>query len=108
MMKKFGLLVAVVAAVAILGAAAYAAQTAVPPKKVETKLMTAKGTITAIDVKAGTFNLKEENVTTEMTFMVSPGAIKKLAVDEKVVVGYKTLASGMNHAVYVKPEKVKK
>ena len=111
-MKKLGLLVMALAAVAVLGVAAYAAVTpaskAVPVKKVAVKLMTAKGTITVVDVKAGTFSLKEANVASEMTFMVSAKLAKALKAGEKVVVGYKTMASGENHAVYVNLEKVKK
>lgn len=111
-MKKLGLLVMALAAVAVLGVAAYAAvapapKTA-PAKKVAVKLTTAKGTITAIDQKAGTLSLKEEGAAVETTFMVSVKLAKTLKVGENVAVSYKTMASGENHAVYVKKEVVKK
>jgi len=100
------------AAVAVLGTAAYAAVApapkAAPAKKVAVKLTTAKGTITVVDAKAGTFSLQEANAASEMTFMVSAKLAKALKVGENVVVSYKTMASGENHAVYVKKEVVKK
>ena len=111
-MKKLGLLVMALAAVAILGTGVYAAVApapkAAPAKKVEAKLMTAKGTITAIDKKAGTIRLKGEGAVVETTFMVSAKLAKALKVGKKVVVSYKTMASGENHAVYVNLEKTKK
>jgi hypothetical protein len=107
-MKKIGLFVMALAAVAILGATAYAASTpapkAAPAKKMEAKLMTAKGAITTIDVKAGTFNLKGE-AATEMTFKASAKLLKGIKAGEMVMVSYKTLPSGENDAVYVKKEK---
>ena len=101
-MKKLGLLVMTLAAIAVLGASAYAAKAS--PKA---KLMTAKGTITAVDATAGTISLKEANATTETTFNVSAKLVKSLKVDEKVTVGYKTLANGDNEAVYVQPAKIR-
>ena len=107
-MKKLGLFVVALAAVAILGAAAYAASTPAPKtapvKKMEAKLMTAKGTITTVDVKAGTFNVKNE-AAAEMTFKASAKLLKVIKTGEMVTVGYKTLPSGENDAVYVKKEK---
>jgi hypothetical protein len=114
-MKKIGLLVMALAAVAVLGVAAYAAEApapkAAPVKKAAVKLMTAKGAITVVDEKAGTFSLKEDKAVAgaaDMVFTAKPAVIKKITVGEKVTVGYNTLASGENHAVYVTPVKVKK
>ena len=101
-MKKLGLLVMALAAVAVLGASAYAAKAS--PKA---KLMTVKGTITAVDATAGTISLQEANATTETTFKVSAKLVKALKADEKVTVGYKTLANGDNEAVYVQPAKIR-
>jgi len=129
-MKKFGLGLLALAVFAVMGTTggcakksaglfitnAYAqapVPTVAPAKKVEVKLATAKGTITAVDVKAGTFTLKEANATAnaaavETTFKASTKLIKALKVGKNVVVGYKTLASGENEAVYVKKVTVKK
>jgi len=111
-MKKFGLLIAVLVAVTMLGVAAYAATTPAPKpapvKKVAVSTMTAKGTITVVDVKAGTFNLKEANVAGDMTFKASAKLIKSLKAGKNVVVGYTTLPGGENDAIYVKKEAVKK
>ena len=101
-MKKLGLLVMTLAAIAVLGASAYAANT-----KAKAKLMTMKGTITAVDATAGTISLQEANATTEMTFTVTKKLVKALKVDEKVTVGYKVSANGDNEAVYVQPAKIR-
>ena len=102
-MKKFGLLITVLAAVVILGTAAYAAVApapkTVPAKKAEVKLITVFGTITTVDKKTRTFTLKEANAAAEMTFKASAKLIKALTAGENVVVGYKKLASGENEAV---------
>ena len=101
-MKKLGLLVMAMAAVAVLGVSAYAANASS-----KAKLMTAKGTITAVDATAGTISLKEVKATTETTFTVSAKLVKALKVNEKVTVGYKVLANGDNEAVYVQPAKIR-
>ena len=90
------------AAVAVLGTSAYAAWKIGP----KAKLMTVKGTITAVDATAGTISLQEANATTETTFKVNEKLVKALKVNEKVMVGYKTLANGDNEVVYVKPAKI--
>ena len=111
-MKKIGLVVMALAAFAVLGVAAYAAVApapkATPVKKVEVKLTTVKGTITVVDVKTESFSLKEANAAGEMTFKAPMKLVKELKVGENVEVGYKVLADGKNHAVYVKKEKLKK
>ena len=115
-MKKIGLFLMALAAVAVLGAAVYAAENpapkaAAPAKKAAVKLLIAKGEITAVDEAAGTFTLNDEKAGT-MTFKVgvklAKKITKKIKVGEKVEVAYKTLPSGENHAVYVKKERTKK
>lgn len=116
-MKKLSMLVMALAAVAVLGAAVYAADAPAPAPKAPkaasvakaapAKKVEAKGTITTIDATASTFNLKGD-AAAEMTFKASPKLLKGLKAGEVVTVGYKTLASGDNAAVYVKKEMKKK
>ena len=101
-MRKLSLFVVALAAIAVIGASAYAANT-----KAKAKLMTMKGTITAVDATAGTISLQEANATTATTFQVTPKLVNALKVDEKVTVSYKVLANGDNEAVYVQPAKIR-
>ena len=106
-MKKFSLFVMALAAIAVLGASAYTANASLKSKLMRAK--EAKGMITAVDATAGTITVSTSApvAPAEMTFKASAKLIKALKVDEKVTVGYKTLANGDNEAVYVQPAKIR-
>jgi hypothetical protein len=101
-MKKLGLFVMALAAIAVLGTSAYAAKTSS-----KAKLMKAKGIITAVDATAGTISLQEADSTTATTFKVTEKLVKALKVNEKVTVSYKVLANGDNKVVSVQPAKIR-
>ena len=86
------------------GAQTGAATTAVQKKELPPPL-SVTGTITKVDKEAGSFELTVEGETAPKVFKASPKLLDKIAVDQKVVVHYRTTKAGENKALAVKPAK---
>jgi len=71
-------------------------------KKTPPALLTAKGEVTAVDVKKLTFTLKEEGKEVPTVFSCSAKIAKSLTVGKKVEVSYKKLPKGTYRAIFVK------